>query len=196
MATLFIALQCCQCSTMQVKQQRKSGNKWVCAVCNQRQSVRRIHARGHVARELRKFVQDFNMARAGKASDGSDPVFSRSDGSRDLSVAGEDSGAASCGSPLIFTKKKRTDWSEYLDSEIDDGEDSKEQDNIGLEGEGKATTSVMQPSTKWSEYLDEVDAMDDILFPAPPGAKGGLPDCYASSQVGVAVEEEVHPDFM
>ncbi|XP_042374817.1 MRN complex-interacting protein-like isoform X3 [Zingiber officinale] len=104
MATLFIALQCCNCSTMQVKQQRKGTiSKWVCAVCNQRQSVRRIHARGPLARDLREFVQDFNMARAAADADLGNP-------NPPLSRAEDDPFSVS---------KRRTDWSEYLDPEAD-----------------------------------------------------------------------------
>nr|CAD1833919.1 unnamed protein product [Ananas comosus var. bracteatus] len=106
MSTLFIALQCIQCSTMQVKQQKKSrgnSNKWVCAVCNLRQSVRRVHARGPIARDLRGFVQEFNLSRAVHGSDGSDPIpILRSSGSLAPDGFGE-------------RHKRRMDWSEYLD---------------------------------------------------------------------------------
>nr|XP_018676743.1 PREDICTED: UPF0544 protein C5orf45 homolog isoform X2 [Musa acuminata subsp. malaccensis] len=122
MATLFIAVQCCRCSTMQVKQQKKSGNNWVCSVCNQRQSVRRIHARGHVASDLRSFVQAFNMARADIGSHGSDPVPPRSDGPRALSAAPDAREAVAHGSPFS-TAKKRTDWSKYLDPTHEETDD-------------------------------------------------------------------------
>ncbi|XP_064984073.1 uncharacterized protein LOC135624417 isoform X1 [Musa acuminata AAA Group] len=122
MATLFIAVQCCRCSTMQVKQQKKSGNNWVCSVCNQRQSVRRIHARGHVASDLRSFVQAFNMARADIGSHGSDPVPPRSDGPRALSASPDAREAVAYGSPFS-TAKKRTDWSKYLDPTHEEPDD-------------------------------------------------------------------------
>ncbi|XP_011622562.2 MRN complex-interacting protein [Amborella trichopoda] len=64
MATAFIALQCCQCSTMQVKQQKKSSNKWVCVVCNQKQSILKVFARSFMAKDVRKFVQSCNMTRS------------------------------------------------------------------------------------------------------------------------------------
>uniref|UniRef100_A0A804ICQ9 MRN complex-interacting protein N-terminal domain-containing protein n=1 Tax=Musa acuminata subsp. malaccensis TaxID=214687 RepID=A0A804ICQ9_MUSAM len=137
MATLFIAVQCCRCSTMQVKQQKKSGNNWVCSVCNQRQSVRRIHARGHVASDLRSFVQAFNMARADIGSHGSDPVPPRSDGPRALSAAPDAREAVAHGSPFS-TAKKRTDWSKYLDptheeTDDDDAKGGGEQRVVPLE---------------------------------------------------------------
>ncbi|XP_030952142.1 uncharacterized protein LOC115975495 [Quercus lobata] len=66
--TMFIAVQCCQCSTMQVKQQqqkkKKKISKWRCVVCNQMQSVCKVFAQGFVAKDLRGFVQSFNMSRA------------------------------------------------------------------------------------------------------------------------------------
>lgn len=105
----FIAVQCCQCSTMQVlslqsltlfvdldldlnfflflyfffqseisdsqsskilwfffqvkQRSKKSSNKWTCVVCNQKQSVRKVLAQGSMAKQLRPFVQSFNMSR-------------------------------------------------------------------------------------------------------------------------------------
>ncbi|KAJ8494169.1 hypothetical protein OPV22_015890 [Ensete ventricosum] len=143
MATLFIAVQCCQCSMMQVKQQKKSGNKWVCSVCNQRQSVRRIHSRGHVASDLRSFVQAFNMARADIGSHGFHPVPPRSDGPRALYPAPEAREAVAHGSPFSTTKK-RTDWSEYLDpthEEMDD-DDAKEERVTELPPEKSRRSSI------------------------------------------------------
>ncbi|GLJ36804.1 hypothetical protein SUGI_0742390 [Cryptomeria japonica] len=58
---VFLALQCYQCNTMQAKQQKKN-NKWSCVICNEKQSVKRIFARSSVAKDIRKFVQDFNMS--------------------------------------------------------------------------------------------------------------------------------------
>ncbi|KAJ1689431.1 hypothetical protein LUZ63_013586 [Rhynchospora breviuscula] len=100
MPTVFVALQCAQCSTMQVKQQKKSSNKWACVVCNLRQSICRVYARGPMAHDLRKFVQEFNMSRM---------EIGQSD-STDLSPSPSELPIEACQS------KKRMDWSEYLDS--------------------------------------------------------------------------------
>ncbi|KAL5223402.1 hypothetical protein ABZP36_028115 [Zizania latifolia] len=104
MATLFLALQCVQCSTMQVKQQKKSSNKWVCAVCNQRQCVMRVHARGYRAADLRLFVQDANLSR-GRAAHV--PVVAEAD----LGPAA----AEEQRDEFPRERKRRMDWSEYLD---------------------------------------------------------------------------------
>uniref|UniRef100_A0A0A9GHR1 MRN complex-interacting protein N-terminal domain-containing protein n=1 Tax=Arundo donax TaxID=35708 RepID=A0A0A9GHR1_ARUDO len=101
-ATLFLALQCVQCATMQVKQQKKSSNKWVCAVCNQRQSVMRVHARGHRAADLRRFVQDANMSRGGREYA---PLAE--------AVAAEEE------RDEVPREERRTDWSEYLDDPLE-----------------------------------------------------------------------------
>ncbi|KAK4253058.1 hypothetical protein QN277_010883 [Acacia crassicarpa] len=61
--TIFIVVQCFQCSTMQVKQKKKSSNKWNCAVCNQKQSMTKVFAQGFMAKDIRAFVQSFNMSR-------------------------------------------------------------------------------------------------------------------------------------
>ncbi|KAI5395176.1 hypothetical protein KIW84_061685, partial [Lathyrus oleraceus] len=62
-STLFIALQCFQCSTMQVKQKKKSSHKWNCTVCNEKQLVRKVFAHGYKVKDVRTFVQTFNMSR-------------------------------------------------------------------------------------------------------------------------------------
>ncbi|KAK8930485.1 hypothetical protein KSP39_PZI016297 [Platanthera zijinensis] len=114
MPFLFIAVQCVQCSTMQVKQQKKTNNKWVCVVCNQRQSVLRIHARGLIARELRNFVQEFNLSRMKQESGVQDFFRPTSDGYNSASVYK--------GRSTKVEKKSTSRWSEYLDDGEDDGE--------------------------------------------------------------------------
>ncbi|XP_037413501.1 MRN complex-interacting protein-like isoform X2 [Triticum dicoccoides] len=84
----------------QVKQQKKSSNKWACVVCNRRQSVLRVHARGYRAADLRRFVQDANLARGRGA-----PVR---EADWDPPVAGDQQDEPP-------REKKRMDWSEYLD---------------------------------------------------------------------------------
>ncbi|CAD6237076.1 unnamed protein product [Miscanthus lutarioriparius] len=101
---LFLALQCVQCATMQVKQQKKSNNKWVCVVCNQRQSVLHVHARGYRAADLRRFVQDANLAR----------------GRREFAPLAEpdvgwDPAAVEEQGDVLPIEKRQTEWSEYLD---------------------------------------------------------------------------------
>ncbi|KAE9454354.1 hypothetical protein C3L33_13760, partial [Rhododendron williamsianum] len=48
---------------LQVKQQKKSSNQWICVVCNEKQSVRKVFAQGFMAKDVPKFVQTFNMFR-------------------------------------------------------------------------------------------------------------------------------------
>ncbi|GMH31623.1 hypothetical protein Nepgr_033467 [Nepenthes gracilis] len=108
MSALLIALQCCQCSTMQVKQQKKSSNKWTCVVCNQKQSVRKVFAQGCMAKDVRQFVQSFNMSRkfAEETVDDDGPPFPKWHDDESLVVD-------------QTRKKKRTDWIEYIDEDKD-----------------------------------------------------------------------------
>ncbi|KAK4428384.1 hypothetical protein Salat_1138000 [Sesamum alatum] len=108
MPVMFIAVQCFQCSTMQaiisvfVKQEKKSSNKWSCVVCNQKQSVRKVFAQGSMAKDVRHFVQNFNMSRQ------------LSDQKQFLSEELE-----TINSPTDEQKrtKKRSDWTEYVDDQ-------------------------------------------------------------------------------
>ncbi|KAM3305616.1 hypothetical protein P3S67_012482 [Capsicum chacoense] len=103
MSMVFIAVHCFQCSTMQVKQQKKSSNKWTCVVCNQKQSVRKVFAQGYKAKEIRLFVQNFNMSRQFTDQLRREETETLDIGEQNLS----------CGS------SKRTDWTEYLVAEED-----------------------------------------------------------------------------
>ncbi|KAL4272576.1 hypothetical protein GQ457_13G022690 [Hibiscus cannabinus] len=107
---IFVALQCCQCSTMQVKQRKKSSNKWTCVVCNQKQSVLKVFAQGPMAKDVRKFVQSFNMSR--QLTDQNQPFDPTSE--YDIDFDDDDGGHSDL---LENPKKRRTDWTEYLDSE-------------------------------------------------------------------------------
>ncbi|KAK8572180.1 hypothetical protein V6N12_028241 [Hibiscus sabdariffa] len=108
---IFVALQCCQCSTMQVKQRKKSSNKWTCVVCNQKQSVLKVFAQGPMAKDVRTFVQSFNMSR--QLTDQNQPF----DPTSEYDIGFEDDGGQGGGDHLENPKKRRTDWTEYLDSE-------------------------------------------------------------------------------
>ncbi|XP_075516054.1 uncharacterized protein LOC142550893 isoform X2 [Primulina tabacum] len=109
MQTKFIAVQCFQCSTMQVKQAKKSSNKWVCVVCNQKQSVLRVFAEGLMAKDIRQFVQKFNMSR--QLSDRKESAL------EEVEDIFEEEGF----SVMEDQKKKRSDWTEYVEYDQDEG---------------------------------------------------------------------------
>lgn len=106
----------------QVKQQKKGSNKWVCAVCNQRQSVRKVFARSCLARDVRGFVQRFNMSRSSAGeSETPAPALIGADGGEEYGDQIRCSGHYTCGSggrPV-----PRTDWSQYLDPDEEDAVD-------------------------------------------------------------------------
>ncbi|KAF9687039.1 hypothetical protein SADUNF_Sadunf02G0052300 [Salix dunnii] len=104
----------------QVKQKKKSSNKWTCVVCNQKQSVRKVFAQGYMAKDLRKFVQSFNMSR--KFADEHDSF----DQEAALIPTSE---TDHIGLNEDCQRKRRSDWTEYLDA----GEDY----NIKQEDEGE-----------------------------------------------------------
>jgi hypothetical protein len=50
----------------QVKELRKispANSKWSCVLCSEKQSVRKVYCRADTAKEVRNFVQQFNLAR-------------------------------------------------------------------------------------------------------------------------------------
>jgi len=87
-----------------VKQKKKSSNKWVCVICNQKQSVKKVFAQGYKAKELRFFVQSFNMSR--KVAD--EEAHAVGDSFPEVYVEGEVN-------EEVNGTKKRSDWSQYLD---------------------------------------------------------------------------------
>lgn len=89
---------------MQVKQKKKSSNNWVCVICNQKQSVRKVFAQGYKAKDLRLFVQSFNMSRK--------VVDEEKQEVADTFPEVEDDEEAE-----EIRGKKLSDWSEYLDSD-------------------------------------------------------------------------------
>ncbi|GER55474.1 hypothetical protein STAS_33133 [Striga asiatica] len=94
----------------QVKQQKKSSNKWNCVVCNQKQSVRKVFAQSSMARDVRKFVQASNMSR--QMSD-----------QKHLEVETLE----------IQERPKRNDWNEYVDVDDKSGSPHPQGNNDGAE---------------------------------------------------------------
>ncbi|KAL2334980.1 hypothetical protein Fmac_016193 [Flemingia macrophylla] len=152
-ATLFIALQCCQCSTMQVKQKKKSSNKWNCAVCNQKQSVRKVFAQGFMAKDVRTFVQNFNMSR--KSFDDADSPL-----------------AGTLDPPLdhreghVDRKHKRSDWSAYLDRE-DHHTVEEQQDRDGDDFEPLVVTELHKGMFKKRRVVEDSISGSDKFFKMP-----------------------------
>ncbi|KAL5975496.1 hypothetical protein ACLOJK_019818 [Asimina triloba] len=192
----------------QVKQQKKSGSsKWTCAVCNEKQSVRKVFARSSLARDVRTFVQSFNLAH-GNLEDGA-------------TLANSDSTPQPSGS---FQKQKRTDWTEYLDrGEGDEGKGVSEA--LGFESEIEVVTELpkqlwkpvfakrkrreshdsnkyqkivaKQPS-KWSHYLE---TEENEMFQRERDSCNsyytwGGKDVSQSQFNDQRVEEDIHPDFI
>lgn len=94
---------------IQVKQKKKSSNKWTCALCNKNQSLRKVFAQGYQAKDIRIFVQSFNASRnslqqqwllAGTLNSTPEHALGDSKFPTDLNH-----------------NNKRTDWTAYLDND-------------------------------------------------------------------------------
>ncbi|XP_030513805.1 MRN complex-interacting protein isoform X2 [Rhodamnia argentea] len=151
--TIFIALQCCQCATMQVKQQKKSSSKWTCVVCNQKQSVRKVFAQGFMAKDVRKFVQSFNMSRLSSDLEALDPPLEGGGGGGGGAVHDR----AGSGD---WKKLKRSDWGEYLDVEQEMRAEEEEDD-----GGMKIVTEIPKEILKKPKL--------NVSSCQSPGSKGG-----------------------
>ncbi|KAE8100357.1 hypothetical protein FH972_018264 [Carpinus fangiana] len=154
MSTIFIAVQCCQCSTMQVRQKSKSVGKWSCVVCNQRQSLRKVFAQGFMAKDLRRFVQSFNMSR--NLSDRLQTPLPHSTDEEDIA-----DDRFQCND----RSKRRRDWSEYLDSE--DHDRVKEEEIAGSDFEPKIVTELpdgMFKKARLNNCFDDGEGDSEQLY--------------------------------
>lgn len=62
MPQTFLVVQCFQCKAFQSDLEKKS-NKWQCKLCGEKQSLQRVYARSHSAKDCRLVVQHYNAAR-------------------------------------------------------------------------------------------------------------------------------------
>ncbi|KAL4419514.1 hypothetical protein ABPG77_002300 [Micractinium sp. CCAP 211/92] len=62
MPQTWLVVCCHSCSKFQVDQEKKA-KKWQCKVCGEKQSLQRIFARSHSAKDCRQVVQQYNSAR-------------------------------------------------------------------------------------------------------------------------------------
>lgn len=83
-------------------------------MCNEKQSVQKVFARAPMAKDVRKFVQSFNMSR--KYADEQTKVDEPLDGGT------VDDDQLECSA----RRERRSDWSEYLDLEEDRIQSGKE----------------------------------------------------------------------
>lgn len=79
-------------------------------MCNQMQSVRKVFAQSFMAKDVRKFVQNFNMSRQL-----SDQKQSLSDNEPDVADSAK----------IEEQKRKRNDWTEYIDDEPEEDSERK-----------------------------------------------------------------------
>ncbi|KAL4451795.1 hypothetical protein ABPG75_007457 [Micractinium tetrahymenae] len=62
MPQTWLVVCCHACGKFQVDQEKKV-KKWQCKVCGEKQSLQRIYARSHSAKDCRQVVQKYNSAR-------------------------------------------------------------------------------------------------------------------------------------
>lgn len=130
---------------MQVKQRKQSSknNKWTCVVCNQKQSARKVFAESPMARDLRPFVQSSNMSRQ----------FTHQQQHHEHALVSD---SHECSTQ----KKRRTDWTQYLDAEDDQRTEMKQEDNESDGFEPRIVTELPPESFKKPKLNKYIDASD------------------------------------
>ena len=94
----------CQVKQQQQKKKKKI-SKWRCVVCNQMQSVCKVFAQGFIAKDLRGFVQSFNMSRAiTQPSPLPPPQFREEEEEEEEDIV-----------RVHNNKRRSSDWSQFLD---------------------------------------------------------------------------------
>ncbi|KAI3952682.1 hypothetical protein MKX01_013644 [Papaver californicum] len=131
--TSFMAVQCYECSTMQVKHKKKSSNKWNRVVCNEKQSVRKVFYEAFLAKDVRFLVQDFNMSRQFNDQNNRQTLIEAAGIGNTYEEY--DNETSQNGSNRCCLAKRRNDWSEYLEPEIESKFGSDQEKGCELEPE-------------------------------------------------------------
>ena len=135
----------CQVKQQQQKKKKKI-SKWRCVVCNQMQSVCKVFAQGFIAKDLRGFVQSFNMSRAiTQPSPLPLPQFREEE---EEDIVRDDR--------IHNNKRRSSDWSQFLDPvEVEEQQVEEESDF-----EPKIVTELPQDLFK----KQKLNANADLLY--------------------------------
>ncbi|XP_062520495.1 uncharacterized protein LOC134195487 isoform X2 [Corticium candelabrum] len=130
MAQSFVVIRCYACSTFQVHQVKKS-KTWVCKLCGEKQSRRKVFAEGN-GTECRHHVQKLNMASAvcGKNSEQSEYQYD----------VVEKENVTDCDVLTVARKlddRKLSKWLDFVSDDSNSGDDGR---NVELVGETNYTT--------------------------------------------------------
>ncbi|KAK3230242.1 hypothetical protein Dsin_002123 [Dipteronia sinensis] len=175
----------------QVKQKKKSSNKWTCVVCNQKQSVRKVFAQGYNAKDLRQYVQSFNMS----LKDRPQEEQQEEEEVRDMEAKESQQSRANVDS----------NWKDYLSEEDEEPRTSKPTMNNATQDDMKnpricqATLTMGKAASKWNEYLTEDDreqprnTEENDLQDHKRELSNGVFKTTTNDQ---EVEDYIHPDFI
>ncbi|KAK1554441.1 hypothetical protein Q3G72_012225 [Acer saccharum] len=200
-----------------VKQKKKSSNKWTCVVCNQKQSVRKVFAQGYNAKDLRQYVQSFNMSlkdrpheeqqeeeetempnkkpkltNSSEEGEGYDQfyksIFSSQAQVRDMEAEESQQSRA----------KVDSKWKDYLSEEDEEPRTSQPTMNNATQEDMKnprnCQTTMGKAASKWSEYLTEDDREENDLQDHKRKLSNGVFKTTTNEQE--EVEDDIHPDFI
>eukprot|EP00039_Didymoeca_costata_P006374 m.89623 g.89623 ORF g.89623 m.89623 type:complete len:178 (-) comp13232_c0_seq5:52-585(-) len=136
MPQIFQVLRCYACKTYQV-QQRKKVNKWVCSMCGEKQSVQHVFTEG-TGKQCRSTVQSINLKKGmAEAAQGELAMEA-------LAEMDADSEAVASLQQEVTSKKTKSKWSVFLETEEEDETDLQTQDENGV----TYTTTIISPKCK------------------------------------------------
>ncbi|KAL0015758.1 hypothetical protein SO802_002827 [Lithocarpus litseifolius] len=141
-----------QVKQQQQKNKKKKISKWRCVVCNQMQSVCKVFAQGFVAKDLRGFVQSFNMSRTiTEPSPLPLPQFREEEEEEEEEDIVRDN-------RVHNNKRRSSDWSQFLDPvEVEEEEQQVEEER---DFEPKIVTELPEDLFK----KQKLNANADLLY--------------------------------
>eukprot|EP00039_Didymoeca_costata_P006373 m.89622 g.89622 ORF g.89622 m.89622 type:complete len:198 (-) comp13232_c0_seq4:52-645(-) len=156
MPQIFQVLRCYACKTYQV-QQRKKVNKWVCSMCGEKQSVQHVFTEG-TGKQCRSTVQSINLKKGmAEAAQGelAMEALAEMDADSEAVASLQQEGIESlvfnkllftekCSQRPVTSKKTKSKWSVFLETEEEDETDLQTQDENGV----TYTTTIISPKCK------------------------------------------------
>ncbi|XP_050888962.1 uncharacterized protein LOC127094141 [Lathyrus oleraceus] len=142
---------------MQVKQKKKCSHKWNCTVYNEKQLVRKVFSHGYKVKDVRTFVQTFNMSRK-TLEDHQQWLLAGT-----LTPTPEHADGKSKFPNDLNSNKKCTNWTVYLDNDDHHAEQEQHEDDF----EPLVVTELPKDMFKKHKLVDNSTSKKGRRFESP-----------------------------